>query len=425
MTDDAPGADATPHEVRRVCREWIDANWDPGLSLVEWRSRLSEAGWAVPSWSRRWSGLGLASSADQIVEQELARVGAPGLRLGAGTALAAPTIMECGPDSVRERFLPGILTGETAWCQLFSEPGAGSDLAGLATTAVLDGDRWIVNGQKVWNTSADHADFAILLARTDWDVPKHRGLTYFLLPMRQAGVEVRPLLQMNRHSSFMEVFLTDAEIPRDHVVGEIGAGWSAAMTTLSFERRFGGASRPVLTGDGAAIDEARREADVHFATYSWYPQRAGRVDLVAEHAVVAGRSVDPIARQEIAGLIAMQKVSRWTAERARAARRLGRPPGAEGSIGKLASSRVARRAASVHSMLGGANAMLAGADGRFDGLLAEILVSVPAQSIAGGTDEIQKNILAERVLGLPREPAPDRDQPFRSVVREVARPTDR
>ena len=405
-------------ELRSEIRGWLRENWDSRLALVEWRKRLVESGWAVPSWSSRWYGRGLPAWADALVQDELLRIDAVGLPLGGGTALAAPTIYEHGPDLMRERFLLSILTGEENWCQLFSEPGAGSDLAGLTTTAVLDGDHWIVNGQKVWNTSADHADFGILLARTDWDVPKHRGITYFVLPMKQSGVEVRPLRQMNGHASFFEVFLTDARIPKQNVIGSLNEGWTTALTTLAFERRYRVVSRRTyLLGTGRAIDEAAAEAEAHFETYKWYPQRSGRVDLVIEFARGTRRADDPIVRQEIAKLLSIQCVATWTNERFRQARALGHPPGAEGSLGKLANSRMARQAAHVHSLIAGARATLAGADDGHDGVLAEILVSVPAQSIAGGTDEIQKNILSEKVLGLPRDSLSQGSQSFRALRR--------
>jgi alkylation response protein AidB-like acyl-CoA dehydrogenase len=305
------------------------------------------------------------------------------------------------------------------WCQLFSEPTAGSDLAGLTTTAVLDGDEWVVNGQKLWNTSAHHADMGMLVARTNWDAPKHQGITYFVLPMKQPGVEVRPLRQMNYHSSFNEVFMTDARIPKDWVVGEIHQGWAAALATLAHERRFGliGRARLERVDAGAALDQARQEADESAKVYSWYPQRAGRTDLAVPHARRAGAAGDPIVRQELSRLLSMQRVSEWTAERAKASRDLGRPPGPEGSIGKLALTRLARQAAKVHSMLSGAHGLLAGDDPHspFDGIIAEILISVPAQSIAGGTDEIQRNILGEKALGLPREPDPAKGLPYREA----------
>jgi alkylation response protein AidB-like acyl-CoA dehydrogenase len=406
-------AGATPDGLRAELADWVGQHWDPDQPLRDWRELLLQAGWAVPSWPRRWHGRGLPGWADELVAAELVRLGAVGTPVGSGTWLAAPTILAHGPDELRDRLLPPILTGAQTWCQLFSEPGAGSDLAGLSTTAVLDGDSWVVNGQKVWNTSAHHADMGMLLARTDSSVPKHQGITYFALPMRQPGVEVRQLRQMNFHASFNEVFLTDARVPRENVIGAVGHGWAAALTTLSYERRFAALQRPgYAAAPGRALAEARSEADRHFATYSWYPQRAGRPDLVVEHARVAGVADDPVIRQAIARLVTLHRVSLWTAERARQARARGARPGAEGSIGKLAASNVARESARVHSMIAGAAGLLTGPDSALAGVIAEVLMSVPGQSIAGGTDEIQKNILAERVLGLPGEVRIDRDVPF-------------
>ncbi|HJR25854.1 MAG TPA: acyl-CoA dehydrogenase family protein, partial [Acidimicrobiales bacterium] len=303
-------------QVRAAVRAFVADAWDPDLPLVEWRHRLAEAGWAAPSWPTRWGGQELPTWADEVVGTELVAAGAVGQPIGGGMLLAAPTILAHGPDEVRDRYLLPTVTGEVTWCQLFSEPGAGSDLAGLTTRAELDGDEWVVTGQKVWTTSAHHADLAMLVARTDWDVPKHAGLTYLVLPMRQPGVEVRPLRQMNGHQSFNEVFLTEARLPRDAVVGAVGDGWKVALTTLAFERRFGMFGRPAYAdGPGRALEEARAKAEAHFATYRWYPQRAGRVDLVVERARAAGVAEDPLVRQEIAALLSLDKAARWTMER--------------------------------------------------------------------------------------------------------------
>jgi alkylation response protein AidB-like acyl-CoA dehydrogenase len=405
-----------PEQVVADLTDWVRRHWDPAMALRDWRKLLLASGWAVPSWPERWHGRGLPAWAEELVGNELLRLGAVGIPVGSGTWLAAPTIQAHGSDDLRDRLLAPILTGEQTWCQLFSEPGAGSDLAGLSTSAVRDGDSWVINGQKVWNTSAHHADMGMLLARTDWSVPKHQGITYFALPMQQPGVEVRQLRQMNFHASFNEVFLTNARIPADNVIGEVGQGWKAALTTLAYERRFSALRRPPYSSaPGRALAEARAEADDHFATYSWYPQRAGRPDLVIEHARAAGVSNDPLIRQAIARLITMRRVATWTAERARVARALGARPGAEGSIGKLAASNVARESAKVHSMIAGATALLTGPESALGGVIAEVLMSVPGQSIAGGTDEIQKNILAEKVLGLPAEVRVDRDVPFSQI----------
>jgi alkylation response protein AidB-like acyl-CoA dehydrogenase len=420
------GAPLAPTEtsVRSEVRAWLDREWDPHLGLVAWRERLVDGGWAVPSWPTRWFGRGLPAWADRIVADELRATGAVGTPLGSGMTLAAPTMLQHGSEELLQRVLRPTLTGALHWCQLFSEPGAGSDLAGLTATAVLDGDEWVVNGQKVWNTSAHHADMAILVARTAWDVPKHQGISYFVLPMHQPGVEVRPIVQMNRHASFNEVFLTDARIPATNLVGELGDGWRVARTTLHHERTFATMRRPRFDSAGApgrTVREAMAEAEEHFRTYVWYPQRAGRADLVAELATAASCNHDPIVRQQIARLVSFVRANEWTAARAQAARALGRAPGPEGSLGKLAASEVARRAALVHASIAGAKGMLLDGPGPHDATVAEVLLSTPAQSIAGGTDEIQRNIIGEHILGLPREPAADLDRPFADVVRSGTR----
>jgi alkylation response protein AidB-like acyl-CoA dehydrogenase len=323
-------------------------------------------------------------------------------------SLAAPTIVQHGSDDVKARLLRPAITGEHTWCQLFSEPGSGSDLAGLTCRADRDGDEWVITGQKVWNTGAVKADYGMLLARTDWDSPKHRGITWFALPMKQDGVEVRPLQQMNRYASFNEVFLTEARVPHANVVGEVGGGWAVATTTLMFERTMIAARLAFVPDDlsGRCARQAAEEAAAYAQTYVWYPQRAGRADLV-----LASHSDDPLVRQQIVDVVTRERTMRLNADRARAARAAGRPPGPEGSLAKLAASELARSCATTHTSLRGAHAMLAG------DVVHEIIVSVPAVSIAGGTDEIQHNILGERVLGLPKEPSVDADVPFRTVRR--------
>ena len=410
----------TEEVVRAEIDQWIADNFDPDASLVEWRDRLVTAGWMVPSWPERWFGRGLPSWVDRVVNDALRDAGAVGQPIGSGMSLAAPTILEHGSDALRDELLRPTLTGAMTWCQLFSEPGAGSDLASLSTTATLDGDEWVLNGQKVWNTSAHHADLAIIVARTNWDAPKHRGISYFVLPMHQSGVEVRGIRQMNQHASFNEVFLSDARLPRHYLVGEEGDGWRIARTTLAHERSFATLRRPVFRVAGTpprVIREAEREVEDHFATYVWYPQRAGRADLLIDRARDLDRTHDPVVRQAIAATISFQRANEWTALRARAARALGRPPGAEGSIGKLAASELARRCARTHALISEAHGMLTDGPRSHDATIAEVLVSTPAQSIAGGTDEIQRNIVGENILGLPREPTSERDVPFREMPR--------
>ncbi|MYE24371.1 MAG: acyl-CoA dehydrogenase [Gammaproteobacteria bacterium] len=411
--------DPSADSVRREVREWLEANWDPNEDLVAWRNLLADSGWGMPVWPRQWHGRDLPQALAPVVDEEFARLGAVGVAKTGIRLLAAATLLEHGSDAHKATFLHRILTGEDTWCQLFSEPGSGSDLAGATTRADRHGDHFLVNGQKVWTTSAHHADYGLLLARTDWDVPKHQGLTYFVLDMRQEGVDVRPLKQMNGHASFNQVFFTDAVVPAENLVSAVGNGWQVAITTLMHERRGADGLRGVQRErdlPGRIYEQEREEIAVALEPYKWYPQRAGRVDLVLERAQATGRNTDPATRQEIAKLLTMARSAEWTARRARAAQQQGRPQGPEGSLGKLASSNIARQASHVHTLIAGANAMLAGEDGDLGGLIAEILVSVPATSIAGGTDEIQRNIIAERVLGLPKEPRMDTG-PFRDVKR--------
>jgi len=408
------GLDTIREEVTR----WLETNWDPDLRLIDWRRRLVESGWGMPTWPERWYGRGLSGAEAAVVADAFAEAGAVGVASGGPGRLAAVTLLDHGTDEQKEKYLRRILTGEDLWCQLFSEPGSGSDLAGATTRADRVDGGWRINGQKVWNTSAHHARYGLLVARTDWDLPKHQGLSYFVLDMEQKGVTVQQLKQMNGHASFNEVFFTDAFIPDGEMLGREGDGWKVAMTTLANERRMADVLRNTSgsTRTGAIHEEVRKENEVLMAPYTWYPQRAGRVDLLIERAQATGRIHDPVVRQEIARVLIMARSAEWTARRARAAQQHGKPQGPEGSLGKLAASNVARAAAHAHTLITGTDVLLTGEDSPEGGIIAEILVSVPAISIAGGTDEIQRNIIAERVLGLEKEPRFDQG-PFRDVRR--------
>lgn len=398
-------------------RAWLEENWDPTQSLVEWRDKLADSGWGAPDWPTEYYGRGLNAEQAALVEAEFTRIGAVGTARSGPRLLAAVTLLAHGSPEQKKRYLRGIITGADAWCQLFSEPGSGSDLAGATTRADRDGDRWVVNGQKVWNTSAHHADYGLLVARTDWDVPKHQGLSYFILNMHQAGIEVRQLKQMNGHASFNEVFFTDAMVEPADLIGEEGQGWAVALTTLAHERssfsRMRGGEQ--LAKEGRIYEEYAEEVRVANEPYKWYPQRAGRVDLIVDRAEETAAIVDPVIRQDIAALLALSKCAEWYAARGRA-----RPSSipAAGSINKLAASRIAQASARVHTAISGTEAMLEGEQSARDGIIAEILLSTPATSIAGGTDEIQKNIIAERILEMPKEPRFD-GGPFKDVRRNA------
>lgn len=409
-------------EIKRAVSEFIDAEFDPELSLIEWRTRLLDGGWAAPLWPGDWFGRGFNQEQASVVAKVFRERGVvPAASIGP-RGLAAETILAHGSDDQKRRYLRPILTGEHAWCQLFSEPGSGSDLAGLSTKAERDGDGWRINGQKVWNTSAHHADFGILLARTNFDVPKHQGISYFLIDMRQPGVEVRPLKQMNGHASFNEVFMTDAHVPAHDLIGGEGNGWAVAATTLSYERqgfrrRHGQTGK--AGGEGLVHKEYEQELLIANEPYTWYPQREGRPDLVLKRAKETGAINDPVIRQEIARLHSLVKANELSRVRAADEQRAGSQQVIPaGSIGKLAASVIARQAAHVHTLISGADAMLAGPDSAESGMIAETLISVPAISIAGGTDEIQKNIISERVLGMPKDIRSDTG-PFRDIKRNA------
>ena len=419
---DTNTTEPTEHEVRSDVRAWLEQNWNPDLGLLAWREILIESGWGCPTWPEQWHGKGLSIGRGEAVEDEFRKIGAVSVAKTGVRMLAAATLLEHGSDMQKEKFLHPLLTGADTWCQLFSEPGSGSDLAGLTTRADFDGENWVFNGQKVWTTSAHHAKYGLLLARSNWDVPKHQGMTYFVIDMEQPGVEVRQLRQMNGHASFNEIFFTDATVAPEFMVNTEGKGWQVAMTTLAHERRLSDGLRTwgrSEKGSGRIYDEHAAEIATVMEPYKWYPQRAGRVDLLIERAKATGKYDDPTVRQAIAKVLIMAKAAEWTGKRVKAAHALGRPPGPEGSLGKLAGSEVARLAAQAHTLIAGADAMLTSSDGALDGLISEILISVPAESIAGGTDEIQRNIISERGLGMPKEPRTDVDRPFRDVPRNT------
>ena len=405
---------------------WVDANWDLELTVREWWRRLVEAGHAHPSWPTGVGGADRSAADARLVLATLGRrqVLAPaGGHLGA--SLAAPTILEHGTYEQIGELVRPIALGEQSWCQLFSEPGSGSDLASAGARAVLDGDEWIVTGQKVWNSSADHADLGMLLARTDVDQPKHRGLTYFAIDMRQPGIEVRPLRVMNGTAPFCEVFLTEARVPTDRVIGDVNGGWRVAQTTMRNERNMvAGGGVPGLfhaqsgtNGDldrtvGEIIDRATRAQ----SSTRRNQIRSGAVPVktMLELAHDHGRARDPVVRQDLARYHSNVKVNGWTMRRIGAAG--GRLTGADGSIAKLTTSRICQESCELAYRIVGAPLMLSGAESPMHGELQRVNLASPGNRIGGGTDEIQLNVLAERGLGLPREPADDKDVPYRDLV---------
>jgi alkylation response protein AidB-like acyl-CoA dehydrogenase len=383
----------TDNELRDEVRDWLAANWTPDVDRASWHELVVEAGWAVPSWEPEWYGRGLSDAQSRLVAAEFAAAGASGCGHDRANLFAC-TLHDVGTDEQKRRLIPPSIRGESKWCLLYSEPGAGSDLAGLRTRAERDGDEWVINGQKVWTSFAKTADYGMLVARTDWDVPKHQGISFFMLPMRQPGVEIRPIHQITGESEFNEVFIEDARVPAENLVGELNAGWSVLQTALGYERRFMG-------------DLARTAKDNK-------RPRAEKENLLVELAREAGRLGDPYIRQQIARVDALATVNRWNAQRSKAA--VDRSEAATlMALGKIAMSRILHQTARVETEIVGAEAMLTGPDNPIGDAVTFRTMNAYFTSIGGGTDQIQRNIVGERVLGLPKEPEPYRNTPFRDL----------
>ncbi|MFM7061987.1 MAG: acyl-CoA dehydrogenase family protein [Actinomycetes bacterium] len=405
--EDSPELAAFRAEVREFLdahaslRHGDDRDWsrngaalDPEVAAdyrrrcVEWQGLLYESGWAGLTWPTAFGGRGLTAAHQIVFNQELARYDATSGFLTAAMALVGPTLMAHGSPEQQARYLAPLLSGQEAWCQLFSEPGAGSDLAALATRAVRDGDEWVVNGQKVWTSSAQHADFGILIARTDPDVPKHDGLTYFVVDMSSPGVDVRPLVQAQGVAHFNEVFLDDVRIPDSQRVGDVGGGWKVARTTLRSESSMiSGAGQ--ATNYGAVLSTCRR----------------------------LGRTEDPLVRQELALVFTDEQIMRWMSMRTQTAVMTGRKELAlHGSLLKNFFTRALTRRVNLAVDVEGAEGML-WTDAEGEGFWQYQFLNQFAPKIGGGTEEVHRNNLGEQALGLPREPSTDKDVPWSRSTR--------
>ncbi|MFE7120187.1 acyl-CoA dehydrogenase family protein, partial [Streptomyces sp. NPDC057654] len=360
-----------------------------------------------------------------IITEEIGRAGALGPPGGVGQMIGGPILLEFGTEEQRHRWVPALAAGAESWCQLFSEPGAGSDLAALQLRAERDGDRWLLNGQKLWSREAEAAERGLVLARTDSSVPKRKGISYFVVDLDQDGVEVRPIRQMNGRATFNEVFLTDVVVPAENLIGALGQGWPVAQASLMYERvevGGGGVLRPARIASpgrrGGMLDrrisdliEESRRAERERPVVPGVRTPAAMTRLAQE----TGKDRDPLVRQRIAAMHAVAETNRMRMQEARAARRKGRKPGPEASLGKVVSSTLGREARDISLSLLGAEGMVTGGETTAGGAFQQMALSVPSLSIAGGTDEIQRNLIGERLLGLPREPEADRDAPFHQL----------
>jgi alkylation response protein AidB-like acyl-CoA dehydrogenase len=400
---DRPAMDtAVEHEFRQRVRSFLAQHCmrrvesrdtpmlDDRTTAMTFQRNLFDARLAGLTVPREYGGQGLTRRHVEIFNEEAVDYYLP---IGVYTitiGMCVPVLLEHGTDEQRRRHIPNMLAGQEIWCQMFSEPNAGSDVASLQMRAVRDGDEWVINGQKVWTSAAHYASFGMCVTRTDINVPKHQGLTMIVVPMDAPGVTVRPLIQATGDHGFNEVFCDDVRVPLDNVVGAVNNGWHVALSMLMNERVALGASGNSLV--------------------------SGRADVLIEAAKALGATTQPLIRQALIDVYIREQVLRFVALRVRAAIGSGRAPGAEGSIAKLAGSELVRRAASVHVQLLQMRGT-AWLDGDEDARkAARTFIHAPSFSIAGGTTEVQRNIIGERVLGLPKDLEADRGVPFKDVL---------
>ena len=357
-----------------------------------WQKKKADAGWACITWPKEYGGRAATPIQNVIWNEEQAKFETPEDIFSIGIGMCGPTILAHGTDEQKERWIPRLLSGEDVWCQLFSEPSAGSDLAGLRSTAVKDGDEWVINGQKIWTTGAHFCEWGILVVRTDPTVVKHAGLSFFVVNMKAPGVEIRPITQINGGQGFNEVFFTDVRIPDDQRISEIGNGWAVSITTLMNERMSIGGS----LGTGAIEDLVGFAADLE-------------VDGVP---ALEDRQV----RERIADYIVKARGLGYTSLRTLTALSQGRMPGPEASMGKLVGAVLQQEAASFAMELAGASGALLDEHVTPEAAAwQERYLALPGLRIAGGTDEVLRNIIAERVLGLPADARADKGVAFKDI----------
>ena len=401
--------DDTPEEAafRAEARAWLDANAKPKVdaeqrinvmggyrddpeSVAEakrWQATLADACWAAIHWPRAYGGRDASALESTVLFEELARYDVPDMLFSIGIAMIGPTIIAHGSAPQKDRYLQPMRRGEEIWCQLWSEPDAGSDLAALATRAERDGDEYVLNGQKVWTSGAHYCDFGLGIFRTDPSVAKHKGISCFIVDLRTPGITIRPLRQITGESHFNEVFFDDVRIPAANLVGDLHDGWRVARTTLMNER---------------------------FATGSLGSSQSA-FDALLELTTTMGRGSDPVVRQQLARVFTLGKLFDLTNARVRTALAKGGIPGVEGSILKLAIAQLGTAVADLGVAVCGAGGGLVGDEAPEHGRWSEALLGAFAMHIGGGTDEVQRNIIGEMVLGLPREPDASREVPFSSL----------
>jgi alkylation response protein AidB-like acyl-CoA dehydrogenase len=396
----------THEEFQARAKEFLKANAVPRSEPpVEWNEEslvaecrrfhqaLADSGLGGITYPVEYGGQGLDKSYLEAFNQEMSRYQAPLVPAAISHGMCLPVLNDFGTPEQKARHQARIIRCDELWCQMFSEPGAGSDVASLATRAIRDGDQWVLNGQKVWTSGAQYCEYGLCVARTDPAQPKHRGLSMFIVDLSLPGVDIRPLRQINGSSHFNEIYLTDVRVGRDCLVGEEGSGWNVAVAMLMYERvaigAGGSGAMSRSMGSAKLIDEARRQ----------------------------GRDGDPVVRDAIADLYIRERIQTFIGMRIRQAAESGKAPGPEGSIAKLNAAILSRRASDVAIELAGPSGQAWNAVDEDADEWASAVIGAPAMAIAGGTNEVQRNIIGERVLGLPKEPDPFKGQPWEEVPR--------
>jgi len=406
-------------DVRAEVKAWLEETWNPDLTVGEWWDVLARSGYAAPTFPTDTWGKGWPRDLALAVSETISEHGAIGPPAGLGYLLAAPTIVAHGSERQKREDLLRILNGQDAWCQLFSEPGAGSDLASLGTKAINDGEEWIITGQKVWTSTAQLCNVGMLIARTAPELPKHKGITYFRFDMQQPGVEIRPLREMTGRALFNEVFIDGARVRDQDIIGGLNNGWAAANTTLMAERAGLGTGGSGAAGNafpGPIAKQLDDRAGDHVGQVRTGGTGGGGIAAAQRLMKLArelGKNVDPNIRQKLARLYTMQQLGRYSALRAKSP---GQRTGGEPNIAKLMMSDLLRLQREVGHEIIGPYGMVMGSDTPGGGIVQEVTLFSPGPSIYGGTDQVQRNILGERVLGLPKEPGPARDTPFKDLL---------
>ena len=442
MTDTTERPASTNTDVVDEVRAWLEENWDPDLTVAEWWERLGLAGWAAPSLPTNAYGKALSRTDSVAVQTAIAEFGALGAPGGLGLLLAAHTIAKHGTREQIDTYVRDIVTGQRARCQLFSEPGAGSDLAGLQATAARDGEEYVVNGQKVWTSGGHVADLGMLIARTNSEAPKHQGITYFAMDMHQPGVDVRPLRELTGRALFNEVFMSDASVPAHAMIGGLNNGWAVANTTLAFERAGLGAGGGNSAGSAATPGTVAGQLDTRAGDYvrpAGKPSTGGgggnfrdTSKMMIQLAQGAGLNTDETIRQDLVRLYTFSQLGRMNNLRVKAAKAKGEDIAGMGNIAKLSMSDMVRLQRDLGLRIAGASGMLHSYEGGeerktldeatgnpFLGFITEMALFAQAPPIYGGTDQVQKNIIGERVLGLPKEPNQDKVVPFSELPKNA------